>query len=102
MAKQTSDPSSLSEAIEKLETAGRGKAQDFKNILEKDYNELRKMLDDFKPQFDNLKAGVEKEVSKTKNQVEENVKNNPWVTLGLVGLVAFIVGWFLGQNKKGE
>ena len=102
MAKQSGDPSSLSEAIEKLENASRGKVQDFKDILEKDYNELRKTLDDLKPYLDDLRANVETEVKKTKNQVEGKVKENPWVALGIVGLVAFVIGWIFGQKKKGE
>lgn len=99
MAKQ---PTSISEAIEKLETASHGKLQDFKEILEKDYNELRKTLDDLKPHLDDLRANVEIEVKKTKNQVEEKVKENPWIAIGIVGLVAFVIGWILSQNKKGE
>lgn len=102
MAKQSNDPASLSEAIEKLENAGRGKVQDFKEILEKDYNELRKTLDDLKPYLDDLRANVETEVKKTKNQVEDKVKENPWLAIGIVGLVAFVIGWIFSQNKKGE
>lgn len=102
MSKQSDNPTSLSEAIAKLEGAGRGKVEDFKNILEKDYVELRKTLDDLKPYLDDLKANVETEVKKTKNQVEEKVKENPWIAIGIVGLVAFIIGWIFAQNKKGE
>lgn len=96
------DPSSLSEAIEKLESAGRGKVQDFKEILEKDYTELRKTLDDLKPYLDDLKSNVETEVKKTKNQVEGKVKENPWIALGIVGIIAFVIGWVFAQNKKDE
>lgn len=74
--------------------------RDFKDILEKDYAELRKNLDDLKPHLDNLKGKIETEVHKTKNQVEANVKENPWLALGAVGVVAFILGWIFGQNKK--
>lgn len=97
MAKQ---PSSLSEAIENLENAGQVKVQDFKQILEKDYHELRKTLDDLKPYLDNLKANVESEVKKTKDQVEGKVKENPWVAIGVVGLIAFVIGWIFGQRKQ--
>lgn len=102
MSKHSGDPKSLSEAIETLENATRGKAQDFKEILEKDYNELRKTLDDLKPHLEALRGTVETEVKKTKNQVEEKVKENPWITIGIIGLVAFVIGWIFSQNKKGE
>lgn len=100
IAKPSDTPKSLSEAIDQLESAGDGKLQDFKNILEKDYAELRKHLDDLKPHLDSLKGKIETEVNKSKNQVEQNVKENPWLALGAVGIVAFILGWIFGQNKK--
>jgi ElaB/YqjD/DUF883 family membrane-anchored ribosome-binding protein len=96
-----SKPSTLSEAIEKLELAGTSKVKDFKDILEKDYTEVRKSLDDLKPYLDNLKSTVETEVKKTKNQLEEKVKESPWVAIGVVGLLAFVVGWLFG-NKRSE
>lgn len=102
MSKESVNPSSLSEAIEKLENAGRGKAQDFKQILEKDYDELRKTLDDLRPYLDNLRSNVESEVKKTKTQVERKVKDNPWVTLGIVGIIAFVIGWVFASSKKDE
>lgn len=102
MSKNSGDPKSLSEAIEKLENVGRSKAQDFKEILEKDYSELRKTLDDLKPHLDALRDSVETEVKKTKNEVEEKVKANPWMTIGIIALVAFVIGWIFSQNKKGE
>jgi ElaB/YqjD/DUF883 family membrane-anchored ribosome-binding protein len=100
MSKTTINPKSLSEAIEKLEGASSSKVQDFKEILEKDYNELRKNLDELRPYLDDLKSKVETEVKKTKNQVEVNIKDNPWLALGAVGLIAFVIGWVFGQNKK--
>lgn len=102
MSKQSGPPTSLTEAIEKLENAGRGKVQDFKEILEKDYNELRKTLDELKPHLDELRTNVESEVKKTKNQVEGKVKESPWLTLGLVGLIAFVIGWVFASSKKDE
>ncbi len=102
MAKNSDRPSSLSEAIQKLENAGQSKVQDFKEILEKDYNELRKNLDDLKPYLDQLKDNVENEVKKTKTQIEGKMKSNPWVTLGIVGVLAFVIGWVFGQRKEDE
>lgn len=98
--KSSDGPKSLSEAIAKLENSGNSKIQDFKEILEKDYTELRKSLDDLKPYLDDFKATLETEVKKTKNQVEDNVKNSPWVALGAVGLIAFVLGWIFGQRKR--
>jgi ElaB/YqjD/DUF883 family membrane-anchored ribosome-binding protein len=100
MSKNKTDPSTLSEAIEKLETAGTSKVQDFKQILEKDYLEIRKALDDLKPHLDGLKDKVGSEAAKTKDQVEVQIKQNPWLAIGAVGLLAFVIGWIFGSNKK--
>lgn len=100
MSKTKNDPKSLSEAIERIENATHSKVDDFKNLLETDYREVRKTLDEIKPLLDNLKSKIESETKKTKSQVEEHVKENPWATLGAVGIVAFVIGWIFGQNRK--
>ena len=100
MSKSKAEPKSLSEAIQRLENATHSKVDDFKNLLETDYNEVRRALDELKPHIDGIKGKIETEAHKTKNQVEEQIKDNPWVTLGAVGIVAFIIGWIFGQNRK--
>ena len=100
MSKSSNGPSTLSEAIEKLEAAGQSKAQDFKQILEKDYHEVRKALDDLKPHLDEMKKTVEDEVKKAKGQVELKVKESPWIALGIVGLFAFVIGLFFGSRRR--
>lgn len=61
---------------------------------------MRKNLDELKPYLDDLRTTVETEAKKTKSQVEANVKENPWVTLGIVGILAFVIGWIFGQRKQ--
>lgn len=100
IAKTNDNPKSITEAIEILERAGRSKIKDFKDILENDYTELRKNLDDLKPHLDDLKSTVETEAKKTKSQIEDNIKANPWVTLGLVGIIAFVIGWIFGRREQ--
>ena len=100
MAKSNENPNSLSEAIAKLENVSQSKMQDFKQILEKDYEEIRKSLDDLKPYLDDLKSSVESEVKKTKKDVEVKIEKNPWVTLAVVGALAFIVGWIFGKKHE--
>ena len=100
MSKAKNDPKSLSEAIERLENATHSKVEDFKTLLEKDYSEVRRTLDELKPHLDTLKGKIESETKKTKDQVEDQIKDSPWATLGAVGIVAFIIGWIFGQNRK--
>lgn len=97
-------PSSLSEAIDQLESASQSKAQEFKNILEKDYEELKSAIESLKPHLEELRDNVEGQVKsqykEKKNEVEEKVKENPWLALGVIGLIAFVIGWILGQSRK--
>jgi ElaB/YqjD/DUF883 family membrane-anchored ribosome-binding protein len=97
---KTAEPTSLSEAIAKLETAGQSKAQGIKDLLEKDYLEIKKTLESLKPQLDEIKSKVEDEAKQAKNKVETQVKDHPWAALGIIGLLAFIVGWILGNSRK--
>lgn len=90
----------LSDAIEKLESAGHSKSSEFKNILEKDYEEIKKALESLKPYLDDLRVEVEKEVQTQQKNVEEKMQKNPWVTIGIVGVFAFVLGWIFGNHKK--
>lgn len=100
MAKPSNGPASLSEAIETLESKSYSKAQDIRENLEKDYEEVRKALEQVKPYLNKVKAEVEKEVRESKDRAELTIKENPWWAVGIVGLVAFIIGWILGTSRK--
>ncbi len=100
MAKPSDSPKSLTEAIEKLESVGQSKAKDFKDLLEKDYQEILRALDDLKPYLDDVRKNVETEVSRKKTEVENKVKEHPFLALGIVGIIAFFLGWLLGGGRK--
>lgn len=90
----------LSDAIEKLESASQSKSQQLKEHLEKDYEEIKTALESMRPYFDEVRQKVEHEAKETKVKVENKVKENPWIAIGIVGLVAFIIGLFLGRRDK--
>lgn len=90
----------LSDAIAKLETVSQSKSQQLKDHFEKDYDEIKSALESMKPYFEDVRQKVEHEAKEAKNKVENKVKENPWVAIGIVGLVAFIVGIFLGRRDK--
>ena len=92
-------PNSLSEAISTLESASQNKGNEFKSFLEKDYQEVLKAIDKIKPYFEDLKNNAEQEIVNAKNNVEGKVKEHPWYALGLVGLVAFFIGWLVGFRR---
>ena len=92
-ASSPSSPSSLSEAIDQLESASQSKAKDFKDILEKDYEELKNAINDLKPHLEELRDKVEGQVKTQykdkKYQVEEKVKEN----------TAKAINFLLGKDK---
>jgi ElaB/YqjD/DUF883 family membrane-anchored ribosome-binding protein len=100
MTKKSQNASNLTEAIEQLEGLRQTKTEEFKEIFSKDIEEVKKAFEDLKPTLESLREKAETEVKKVKKDVESKVKENPWVTLGIVGLVAFVIGWILGTNKK--
>ena len=100
MTKKAQNASNISEAIEQLEGLRQSKTEEFKEIFGKDIEEVKKVFEDLKPTLESLREKAETEVKKAKNDVETKVKENPWVTLGMVGLIAFVIGWILGTYKR--
>lgn len=91
---------SLSEAISKLESMSQVKTEKIREHVEKDYEEIKSALEDMRPYFDEIKSKIEGEARATKTQVEAKVKESPWLTIGIVGLIAFFLGLFLGRKDK--
>lgn len=94
------DPGSLTEAIAKLENGSHSKAQEIKESLEKEYRELKQKMEKLGPQFEEIKNKIEDQAKQAKHDVEEKVKENPWLALGIVGLIAFFIGWLLGHQRR--
>ncbi len=88
----------LSDAIKKLESASNSKSEQVKAHIEKDFEEIKRALDEMRPYFEDIKSKVESETKATKNHLESKVKENPWITIGIFGLVAFFIGLFLGRR----
>jgi ElaB/YqjD/DUF883 family membrane-anchored ribosome-binding protein len=98
MSKETI--SSLSEAIAKLESMSQSKTDKIREHIEKDYDEIKSALEDMRPYFDEIKNKVEQEAKAARTQVETKVRENPWVAIGVVALIAFFLGIFLGRKDK--
>ena len=103
MSKTSSDPKSLSDAIERLEKATHSKSQEIKDILGKDYTDLRQALDDLKPLLGEFSGKVSERVQSAKKDVEAKVIESPWTTLAVAGIVGLILGWVFGiSTRRGE
>lgn len=103
-------PTSIRDAIRQLEMAAGEKAEDFKEILGKDYEQFKKAIEDLKPYLDQVKSsassavqqeigeGVES-VKKVGKEIDTQVHENPWLSLGIVGLFALLLGFLLGRSN---
>ena len=94
------DAKTLTEAIAILEKAGQSKVNDMKKVFEKDFSELKKNMDDLKPLITDFKSTVDTQVSKSKSDIETKITNNPWLTLAIVGIIAFFAGCLFGNTKN--
>ncbi len=76
-------PKNLSQAIEELER-------------------FQELIKDLSPQIEEIRSKVEEKAQKTKINLEEKVKENPWAALGIVGLIFFIFGFLFGFRGSRE
>ena len=100
MGKSSESPKTLSEAIERLETAGQSKAKDLKDVLEKDFEQILGALNDLKPFLSDLGETAKQEARERTGKLETKVKESPWIALGVIGFVAFVLGWLIGRERK--
>ena len=91
---------SINEAIAKLENLAHSKADHLKENIGQEYSEIKKALEGVIPYLEEIKGKVESEANQAKEKVEVSVKENPFMTLAIVGLVAFFVGLFFGRSRK--
>lgn len=100
MAGNRTEPKTLSEAIERLERATQSKTQEFREILGKDYSDLRKALDDLKPLLGEYGSQVNEQVQDARKSVEAKVQAHPWTTLAVAGLIGLVIGWIFGFGNR--
>ncbi len=91
----SSKPRNFSQALEELENLSSSTATELKNRLQTEFKRLEDQIDEIKPHLEDLKDKVQSEALAAKNKVEKKVKANPWTTIGIVGLVAFLLGAIL-------
>lgn len=94
----------FSKAIEELEDATKG-FSDFgalgerlKDRVEEELGRFKDAVEDLKPELENLQEKFESEVKKAKVKVKNQVQEQPLTTLGIVGLIFFVLGLFLGAR----
>lgn len=94
-----SKPKNISDALDELENFSTSKAQDLKSKLQSELHKLEDRINDLKPHLDEIKSKVQDEATKAKSKVEEQVKENPWAAIGVVGLIFFVLGVLFGSRR---
>lgn len=94
----SSKPKNLSEAIEALEDVTHSAKDSFKSKLQSEIHKLEEQIESLKPQLEHLKEEAQVKLKKTKDSVESQVKDNPWASIGIVGLVFFILGFLFAAR----
>lgn len=97
-----SEPRNLSDAIDRLERATQNKSKEFKDLLGKDFSDLKTALEDLKPYLGEVTDRVTDKVTETKKNVEGRIQESPWTTLAIVGLVGLFIGWIFGFGTRSK
>jgi ElaB/YqjD/DUF883 family membrane-anchored ribosome-binding protein len=97
-----SKPKSFSTAIEELEKLAGDKGQKVKDRLISEIEGLEEQFEQLKPKLEQIKQDAEQQLGKAKDKVEQQVKEHPWVTLSLVGLLAFVLGFIFRGGRSRE
>lgn len=106
---------SLSHALEVLNGAADDSAEEIRRMINTDYNKLKNVLSEVKPNvrsaFGEVKEVTAETVSQAKDKVvtatketaqkvDESVHKNPWIYLGGVATVSTLAGFLLGRKTK--
>jgi len=102
MAKNSHGFGSLDEAIAKLENVRADKSNQLKEFVDVELKTVKETLEKLKPVLEEAKNRAGAEAQKAKTEVETKIKDNPWLAVGLVGILAFIIGWLFGWKKSGD
>lgn len=99
MSENGQKPRSLSEAIARLENAGKSASAGLKDDVMRELSNVKGALEDLTPFIEEVKS---EKLGKVRSQAEDSVKKNPWLAIGIVGVIAFFLGWLIANNKKRE
>jgi ElaB/YqjD/DUF883 family membrane-anchored ribosome-binding protein len=87
----------LSDAIKKLETAAKSNGNG-KPLFADEIDAVKKALAEIKPQFENIKNNVQSEAKEYAQDIDKQVRENPWWAIGIVGVILFLIGFLLGRK----
>lgn len=109
MSSKGNGPGSLREAIEKLEGSEGGTGKNGRSSLADDVENLKRAIGELRPHLQKISESASETASEIFNEnvarakkattdVEKKIEEHPWWALGIVGLVAFLIGYLLGRK----
>jgi ElaB/YqjD/DUF883 family membrane-anchored ribosome-binding protein len=98
-----SKPKNFAQALDQLNQFAETTGENLKHKLEAELHSLEEKIQTLKPQLEDIKSRVKDEAGKAKEKVEEQVKENPWAAVGIVGLIFFVLGFLLaGRSRRND
>ena len=94
-------PKNFDDTIERLEKS-ETKDGGFRARIQSELEDLEATINKFKPHVEEFAAKAGEEAHKAKRRVEGEVQKNPWATIGIVGLIFFVLGFLFASKKSGR
>lgn len=90
----------LSKAIEDLESTIGDAGPDLRERLEKELNRIEETLEKLQPHLEEFRGKINDGFHETKEKAEREIAKNPWGAVGIVALVAFVIGFLLAGRRR--
>ena len=98
MSKAT--PKNISQALDQLSETAKPHLQEKLAAFQELLAELKPHLEEFKESAqEKVQRGYD-QVKKTSKDIDEAVHERPWVAVGIVGLLALVLGFLLGNRRR--
>ncbi|MAV91513.1 MAG: hypothetical protein CL676_08825 [Bdellovibrionaceae bacterium] len=97
MSNKNSEPQSLSEAIENLESKS-------KSTVASQLDDLQKVIQQLKPRVDEMFSKASHEIKDKAQTAEQEarktIQEKPFIAVGLTALLFALIGFVLGRSSK--
>lgn len=93
-------PKTLDEAIDSLEKQVRAQGQSVSQAVLSEFEKVKTLVKEWAPKANQIKDDIEEHWNDKKEVVEKEIKDHPWVAVGVVGVVFLLIGWILGRSRN--
>ena len=100
MPRNGQTPHTLGEAIDKLEQKVQSQGSKVTEAVTTELEKVRTLVKEWAPKAEQLKADVEEQFLEKKQTMEKEIKENPWLAVGVVGICFLLIGWILGKSRN--